>query len=423
MTWIRHVSRKITSPIACVWAGRASLAAAVVISVAACLPSTLWQTENGTNSLQSLTFVRWQDITPTNSPASSEHLGEVLAVREVAGSQPNAVSAGADGNVILWDLAAGSGRLLTQVGGPMQVAALGRRHALVAWSSGLSVAVACVSGCSERWELTRLKTRTTALGFHEDDKAVIIGGADGRVYRWHFQRERDAQTQDERDRSLERYIAHQTMISAVTPLHTGRAFFSADWQGRLYAWLAYTADDHQGSYDRNLFGGRFFGGLGTHMFAGRLADRGITALAVSENGQRLAVGTDDGYVEVWDVRGFEIAARTLTHVGRVISVALSNDGSRVASLGRDGAIVAADVVSDPSYGINATALRATATQVFKEEMKSARNIYFLSTGDLLLSTNAGQLGEIQLSSTPRIAPPPLLRVTPGTTTTEKGSDY
>lgn len=423
MTWIRQGLQKITAPLGQLWARRVCLAATIVVCAAACLPSAVWRPENSSSSLKSLSFTLWQDAIVGSPPESSAHLGEVLAVREVAGSQPSAVSAGADGNVILWNLATGSGRLLTQVGGPMQVAALGRRHALVAWSSGLSVSVACVSGCSERWELSRLRTRTTSINFHEDDRAIIIGGADGRVYRWHFERERAAQTQDERDRSLERYIAHQTVVSVVTPLHTGRAFFSADWQGRLYAWLAYTADDHQGSYDRNLFGGRFFGGLGTYMHAGRLADRGITALSVSENGQRLAVGTDDGYVEVWDVRGFEIAARTLTHVGRVISVALSNDGSRVASLGRDGAIVAADVVSDPSYGIKADALRATATQVFKEEMKSARSIYFLSTGDLLLSTNAGQLGEIQLSSTSRAAPPPLLRVTPGATTAEKGSDY
>jgi WD40 repeat protein len=305
----------------------------------------------------------------------------------------------------------------------MQLAALGRRRAVVAWSSGLTVSVACVLGCSGRWNLTKLKTRTTSLGFHEDDYALIIGGADGRVYRWHFSREGSAESSDERDRILERYIAHQTLVSAVMPLHTGRAFFSSDWDGQLYAWLAYTADDHQGSYDKNLFGGRFFGSSGTYMYAPRPADRGITALAVSENGQRLAVGTDDGYVEVWEVRGFEMTARTLAHVGRVISVSLSNDGSRVASLGRDGAIVVADIVADPLYGIRAGALRSAATQVFKEEMKSARSIYFLSSADLLLSTDAGQLGEIKLSSITRTVPPAPLKVAPEAASKERGSDY
>jgi WD40 repeat protein len=423
MTTIRQGAHRVTEAGAYRWFSRASWLALMVVLASGCFPSLLEKRQNEPNKLKQISFIPWHETLTGRFPASSEHLGEILAVREVAGPQPSAVSAGADGNVIAWDLSAGSGRLLTQVGGPMQVAALGRRLSLVAWSSGLSVSVACVAGCTDRWELSRLKTRTTSLGFHEDDSAVIIGGADGRVYRWNFQREQEAETQDDRDRSLERYIAHQTVVSAVAPLHTGRAFFSADWDGQLYAWLAYTADDHQGSYDRNLFGGRFFGSLGTYMYASRAADRGITALSVSDNGQRLAVGTDDGYVEVWDVRGFEVAARTLTHVGRVISVSLSSDGSRVASLGRDGAIVVADITNDPSYGIKATSLRTVATQVFKEEMKSARRVYFLSTGDLLLSTDTGQLGEIKLSATPRVAPAPPLRLTPAPETTEKGSDY
>jgi WD40 repeat protein len=146
-------------------------------------------------------------------------------------------------------------------------------------------------------------------------------------------------------------------------------------------------------------------------------------MSLSENGQRLAVGSDDGYVEVWEVRGFEMTSRTLSHVGRVISVALSNDGTRIASLGRDGAIVVSDIASDPSYGIRPGALRSLASQVFKEEIKTARGVYFLSTGDLLVSTGSGQLGEIQLSATPRVAEPSPIRVKPQEIAKRKGSDY
>jgi len=401
-----------------------ALVALVSLFVSACLPGAFTRLETADNQLKSIILPLWSEVLGRGSfPASSEHLGDVLTMRQVLRAPLQVVSAGADGNVLLWDLAGGSGRLLTQVGGAMQLAALGHRRAVVAWSSGSTVSVACVIGCSDRWQLTKIKARATSLGFHEDDQALIIGGADGRVYRWHFMRQGQAESADERDRVLERYIAHQTIISAIMPLHTGRAFFSSDWDGQLYAWLAYTADDHQGSYDRNLFGGRFFGNSGNFMFAPRPADRGITALALSDNGQRLAVGTDDGYVEVWEVRGFELITRTLSHVGRVISVSLSDDGSRVASLGRDGAIVAGDIVADPSHGIRAGALRSITTQVFKEEIKSARSIYFLSSGDLLISTNAGQLGELQLSSTPRAVAIPALRITPEAAAMQRGSDY
>jgi WD40 repeat protein len=375
------------------------------------------------SNLKILGVDNWSNISPNNLPGSSGHLGEVLTVTEVSKDPSRVVSAGADGNVILWNIEKGSGQLLTQVGGTMQLAALGRSRALVAWTSGLTISVACVTGCTERWELKRLRTRTASLAFHEDDTALIIGGADGRVYRWHFQLEREVATQEDRDRTLERYIAHQTLVSVVAPLHTGRAFFSADWDGRLYAWLAYTADDQEGSYDKNLFGGRFFGGLGTYMAAGRVADRGITSLAVSDNGKRLAVGTDEGYVEIWEVRGFEMIGRTLAHVGRVISVSLNNDGSRVASLGRDGKISTFDLSNDPGFGIKVSSLRAVMNPVISEEMKSARSLYFLSGGNLIISTNTGQIGELKLSNRPTVVPTPLITPLPGDVTHNKGSDY
>ena len=396
----------------------------IIIFLSSCLEPRFISPGQKSSDLNILGAINWSSAAFNELPGTSGHLGEVLAVTAASAMPKRLVSAGTDGNVVLWDITTGSGRLMKQVGGSMQHAALGRRRALVAWSSGLTISVACAAGCAENWELKRLKTRVTSLAFHEDDTALIIGGADGRVYRWHFQREQEAATQDERDKILERYIAHQTVVSVVAPLHTGRAFFSADWDGRLYAWLAYTADDQHGSFDKNLFGGRFFGGLGTYMAASRVADRGITSLALSTNGQRLAVGTDDGHVEIWEVRGFEMISRTSVHNGRVVSVALSDDGSRVASLGRDGKIAVTDLSNDPGFGIKIGALRYLTTPVLSEEMKSARGIYFLSSGDLIISTDAGQIGELKLSNKPHVAAPlPSVSERPGSVAREKGSDY
>jgi WD40 repeat protein len=159
------------------------------------------------------------------------------------------------------------------------------------------------------------------------------------------------------------------------------------------------------------------------MAAGRVADRGITSLAVSDNGKRLAVGTDEGYVEIWEVRGFEMIGRTLAHVGRVISVSLNNDGSRVASLGRDGKISTFDLSNDPGFGIKVSSLRAVMNPVISEEMKSARSLYFLSGGNLIISTNTGQIGELKLSNRPTVVPTPLITPLPGDVTHNKGSDY
>jgi WD40 repeat protein len=282
----------------------------------------------------------WSPISTETYPGSAGHLGEILALKQVSSNPVQVVSAGTDGNIIAWALESGSGYLLKQVGGTMQLAAFGERRMLVAWVSGASIRVACLApDCQGTWELAKLKTRFTALAFHDDDSALLIGGADGRIYRWRFLIEPIAQTIRERDQALERYIAHQTAVSVVQPLHTGRAFFSADWDGLLYGWLAYTADDQEGSFDKNLFGGRFFGNESSYLSAGRAADRGITSMGISADGKRLALGSDDGFVEIWEVRGFQMIARASVHTGRVIGVSLDETGSRIVSIGRDGKIL------------------------------------------------------------------------------------
>ena len=352
----------------------------------------------------------WSRLPSQGLSATEGHLGEVLTVREVAREPLQVLSVGTDGNLITWDIQSGAGTIFKTLDSPCQLATLGQNRALVAYTSGFSVRVACVTGCSGQWELSKLKTRTTSIAFHEDDSALLIGGADGRVYRWRFRFTETAEALKEREKSLERYIAHQTIITQVMPLHTGRAFFSADWDGMLYGWLAYTADDQQGSFDKNLFGGRFFGDVGTYLRANRAPDRGITALAVSRDGTRLGVGTEDGAIEMWEVRGFLLSARAPIHSGRVASIALNDDGTRIASVGRDGKIQVVQVVSDPMFGIRIDALPTRLSQLISEEMRGANKIYFLSSGNAIVTTLNGKLGEIPVASIPSPieTPPPLL---------------
>jgi WD40 repeat protein len=349
-------------------------------------------------------------------------MGEVLAIKESSANPRQLTSIGADGNILVWSLPEGTGHIVSSLSSPARLATLGTSKALIAWTSGLTINVACVFGCSQRWALTRLKSRSTSLAFHENDTAVLIGGADGRVYRWQFLKESGALTVKEREKILERYIAHQTMISTVLSLHTGRAFFSADWDGVLYGWLAYTADDQQGDYDKNLFGGRFFGNTGNYFRAPRPTDRGITSLALSSDGGHLVVGTDDGAVEVWKVRGFEMVARSSLHNGRVTGVALNSDGSKTLSVGRDGKIVAAHIVKDPLFRIQAASLPSKLEVALTETIPNAKSVSFLSTGDAIVSTSDGHLGEIKLPKDK----PPLSEVTPlpkPIGTTSHDSDY
>lgn len=362
---------------------------------------------NTSNNLELLDIPSWSRISTEGLPSTAAHLGGVLAVRETAKAPLQVISAGKDGNMVAWNLASGEGSLVKALGTVADLVAFGESHSLIAWSSGRTITVACLAGCAAQWQLSSLKTKFTSIAFHENDSALLIGGADSRVYRWRFMAEKTAQTIKEREKILERYIVHQTAITKVASLRAGRAFLSADWDGALYAWLAYTADDQNGSFDKNLFGGRFFGNVGTYLGAARNRDRGITSLSVSDDSSRIALGTEDGYVEIWEVRGFEMIARKATHNGRVTGISLNSSGTRVASVGRDGHIEIADIARDPSYKIKPGSLAYQCIPVLSDEMKSVSDITFVSSGDAIVTTLNGQLGEIKINSTiPGAAPTP-----------------
>jgi len=247
--------------------------------------------------------------------------------------------------------------------------------------------------------------RATTLAFQAQDRALLIGGADGRIYRWRFQDELTASSFDEIEKTLERYAAHQTIISTLVPHPFGRAFFSADIQGSLFAWLPYDADDYAGEYDRSPFGGRFFSAPGTYAPAVRTKDRGIVSLAVSHAGDRLVLGTEDGFVEVWDVRGFSMAARKKMHEGRVYSVSIDDSGRTVASAGRDGKVVVARSDPDPQYRISLEAMRELldATRTFP--IPEVRRVAFLPDQQIVASTTDGTLAAITVDELPAAATP------------------
>jgi WD40 repeat protein len=66
--------------------------------------------------------------------------------------------------------------------------------------------------------------------------------------------------------------------------------------------------------------------------------RAITSLAVSADGKRVASGSDDTSVRLWDpVRGIS-TQRLSGHEGPVVDVAFSEDGATLFSAGRDGTL-------------------------------------------------------------------------------------
>jgi WD40 repeat protein len=235
----------------------------------------------------------------------------------------------------------------------------------------------------------------------------LVGGVDGRVARWRFLDEQRAQTQLEKDKCFEVYSAHQTVLSAVAAHPFERVFFSGDWAGSLYSWLPYNLnDDFGGKYDKTPFTGRFYAAPGTFTKAERAVDRGITEIAVSENGNRLALATENGFLEVWEVRGLEMFARREAHVGRAVSVSLSPSGQRLASIGKDGLVKVFQLEEDELFGIGVDARRMKLVEVGRYEVPSGNLLRFITERSVIVATSTGKLVEIDTNDTGAVPPTP-----------------
>ncbi len=359
-----------------------------------------------------------QEITPlsdlkiTSFRETNRHTGEIILLQTLSAAPPTLLSVGQDGRVLGWDLQAGRGYEVKTLQTQPKVVALGENRALMAWADDNGITIGCLQGCSTTITLSKLKVRASNLAFHDLDTSLLIGGLDGRVYRWRFIDDQHAPTTEARERMIERYIGHHTMVSGVVGHSVGRAFFSSDWDGRLIGWLTYTSDDHGGEYDKNIFKGRFYTDLPAAIVAERPADRGITSLAISKDGERVGLGTEDGHVEIWRVKGFSLVARKNLHSGRVINVALSDDGTRIASVGKDSKVRVNYTVPDPTFGISPTALASTLEEVSEHQIPQAHRVAFVTTARLSVGTKAGDVIEVKLEEPAPLPPAPTPKATP-----------
>lgn len=395
--------------------------------VAGCWLTTGAQHNFDDNNLQSLHFIPWSDLSSPLKRESIERLKPLVAAtlrtqgpKTTSTSTKHVVSVDSEGGVYTSDTNTNTFSQLTALQPMPSLVAFGDQYAVVAWSNASDIFVQLLGNTTQRWSLTRLKGRPTSLAFHERDTALLIGGADGRVYRWRFLMEGENLSPSQREKTLERYVGHHTIISKVVGIPHARVFLSSDWDGRVLAWLPYTADSHGGYYDRNLFGGRFFGDIGTSMAAPRPQDRGITAISISPDEKRFALGTEEGFVEIWEIRGFVMSARFKAHNGRVLGVSLSNDGSRVASLGRDKSMWIADIGKDPLYKIAPSATISKLIPVLSEEAPDAHTAFLEDPAKLIVVSNTGNIETHEL-------PPPTKEVEPlevkTTETFATDSDY
>lgn len=253
----------------------------------------------------------------------------------------NILSVAKDGRALIWDRSRWrngelvEARLLFDRQAPITAAAAFPEQALVATAAADGIQL--TRGGAPWKTLSKLKARIWSLAFEPNGNSLIIGGSDGLVYRWNYTFSPSSSRDEEKE--LERYVGHSGSVTSVVYHPQGRLFFSGDWQGILSAWLQYGSDAYGGNYDENLFGRRFFGEASTRRNASRNNRESIEHITISPDGRLMAVGCNNGGVELVSVRGFNSVAWVAgAHKGMVLDLAFSADGKTLFSLGRDDSV-------------------------------------------------------------------------------------
>ena len=263
--------------------------------------------------------------------------GEVLFISPIStGRQDRALSVNARGETLQWNVAADTFEKLFRITNRIDKVAFSPRAQMLAVSQGRVVSVFSIPEKKKLYSMDRVRGKVTSLGFQPNGEGLIIGAADGNLYRWKFLQESQTTVLDEKAKSFERYTGHSSVVSSVAMHPGGRVIFSGDWSGNLRAWKAYDADPVKAKYEENLFGPKFFADKALFVEKKSSSDDGIERIRVSEDGEFLFVALHSGALELWEVRGFVRRAVVAAHRGLIYDLAISQDGKRLATVGRDG---------------------------------------------------------------------------------------
>lgn len=270
------------------------------------------------------------------TPKKGGFIKSIRIVKDCKGDN-YALSLDSDANVAVWNLETGQKRQMFTLPEKPIVSTFSNDGRYIAIAKGSKIFILPImAGTDGPFELGRLSSNVVSLAFDPSSRAIMIGSTDSKVYRWEFNPLQPLKGGRKESKGLERYHQHASVISALAFHPFGRLFFSGDWDGNLNAWLVYSADAYRGEYEENLFGTRFFAVMPKTKSASRRDSERIERIRVSANGQYLAVGAQDGQLELWQVRGLQKLASISVEGGMIYDVAISPSGNRIATIARDG---------------------------------------------------------------------------------------
>ena len=231
-----------------------------------------------------------------------------------------------------------------------------------------------------------------AVAFVENQDRFVSAGDDGAVYLW------DAKSA----KLLQQFSGHQAKVVSLAVSGDQRLVASASWDRTIRLWdltslkPAGVLKGHKGPVNAVLFSGdnRFvysssYDGTINKWRVGdgvliRPVHRhgwGINVMAWLPGKTKIAFGTIDGHVQIYDLEANEVAKILIPHQRPVLALAVSKDGKYLASGGGDG-VVRVWQMSDWSV---VEELHSSFGPVWSMDFSDSSHIYYAGLDDYVVA--------------------------------------
>lgn len=222
-------------------------------------------------------------------------------------------SGGADKTAWVWDIT--TGKLLYTLAGHTgdinDLAFSPDNQLLASASSDQTVKVWNMANGTEERTLYGYSREAYSVAFSPDGK-LIAGGQDGGVYLWDAATGANVAAFETKPNSFDTYIVYDLDFSPDgSMLAAALNGYTADPPGMVVLWNVTTGQ----------------------VVASAKHTAGVRSVAFSPDGKKLAIGTDDNLVFLWDVDTQAITQTMTGHTGPVWALAFSPDGTLLVSAG------------------------------------------------------------------------------------------